>query len=133
MNNEYRLTYKQILVRLVSVAIAGIGIAGCIYSLSLQIYEVGATVASLIWFSSLGAAVLGIAGYASSCDPGKGKSFVAPAAVCILAIGVAGFLLEKQYLYDMQVIEVSLVAILLQAAVLVAFHFMLKHDDPDAA
>ena len=133
MEAEYHLTFKQVAVRILSVLVCGIGAAGCAYSLSLQVQEVGTMMASLTWFSSLGAAVLAIAGYASTCDPGRGKSRVAAAVVVIALVGAVGVVLEKVYLYDMEVIELSVVAGLFQTVVLVVYHFLLKREDPDAA
>lgn len=82
MDNEYRLSARQILTRIISVIVAGVGGSACGFSLLMQVQEIGTIIASITWFSGLLAVVFALAGYAVSCDPGKGKSYI-PLAVVI--------------------------------------------------
>lgn len=132
MESEYHLTFKQVLTRIISVIVCGIGTAGCIYSLSLQVDEVGTMTASLTWFSGLGAVVLAIAGYAVTVDPGRGKSRLPLAVVLILAIGVVCAMIYMGMLYDMAVVFISLACCCIEGIVLIIYHFVLKSEDPDA-
>jgi hypothetical protein len=132
MENEYHLKAHQVIIRILAIIVCGIAAGGCAYSLTLQVQEVGTLMASLTWFSSLLAAVFAMAGYASSCDPGKGKSYVAFAVVCIAIIGAITVVIEKMYLYDIMVINISLVAAVFMGIVLIIYHYILKHEDPDA-
>lgn len=132
MDNEYRLTVKQIVTRIISVIACGAGASGCVYSLTMQIAEAGALMTSLMWFAGLAAVVASIAGYVVTCDPGRGKGYVPAAVVCILAICVVCVVLERIYLYDFLVVVIGLAAMLVEAVVLVVYHYLLKAADPDA-
>ena len=132
MTTEYHLTAKQVIVRILSVLVCGVGAAACVYSLSLQVEEVGTMMASMTWFSGLGAVVLALAGYAVTCDPGKGKSRVPLAACCIVVLAAVFAVLALTYLYDMLVVNIALCAAAVQAIVLVVYHFILKSEDSDA-
>lgn len=135
MENDtaYHLKASQVIIRILAIIVCGIAGGGCAYSLTLQVEEIGTLWASLTWFSSLFAAVLAIAGYASSCDPGKGKSYISVAVVCIAIIAAVAVVVEKIYLYDAVVVGISLVAAAFMGVVLIIYHFVLKHEDPDAA
>lgn len=132
MNTEYHLTPKQIIVRIISIIVCGVGASACAYSLTIQVAEVGAMMASFVWFAGLGAVVAALAGYTVTCDPGKKKGYVPLAAVCIFAIAGVLVVLEKMYLYDYNVIVIALIALAVQAVVLIVYHFILKAQDPDA-
>lgn len=132
MNTEYHLTPKQIIVRIISVIVCGVGVSVCLFSLTLQVAEVGTMLASVMWFAGLAAVVTALAGYTVTCDPGKKKGYVPLAAVCVFVIAGALVVLEKLYLYDYNVIFVALIAFGIQAVVLIVYHFILKAQDPYA-
>lgn len=132
MENEYRLKKRQVLTRIVSVIIAGIGGSACGYSLLLQVQEIGTVIASLTWFSGLSAVVFALAGYAVSCDPGKGKSYIPVAVVCGVILMVVGTVLAKIYLYVHLVIIIALIAAAIEGVILIIYHFILKREDPQA-
>lgn len=132
MDNTYRLSPRQVLTRIISVIVAGIGGSACGYSLLLQVQEIGTIIASVTWFSGLAAVVFALAGYAVSCDPGRGKSYIPIAAICGGVLIIIGTALMKAYLYVHVVIIVGLVAALIEGIVLIYYHFALKREDPDA-
>lgn len=132
MENEYRLSKRQVLTRVISVIVAGIGGSACGYSLLLQVQEIGTVIASLTWFSGLAAVVFALAGYAVSCDPGKGKSYIPVAVIIGAALVVVGTVLAKMYLYVLMVIVIALIAALIEGIVLIIYHFVLKSEDPAA-
>lgn len=132
MENEYRLKKRQVLTRIVSVIVASIGGAGCGYSLLLQVEEIGTVIASVTWFSGMAALVLALAGYAVSCDPGKGKSYVRPAVIVGVVLVLAGSYLAALYLNVFTVIAISLIAAAVQGIVLIIYHYILKREDPQA-
>lgn len=132
MENEYRLTKKQVLTRIISVIVAGIGGSACGFSLLIQVQEIGTLIASITWFSGLIAVVFALAGYAVSCDPGRGKSYI-PVAVCIGAVlVVTGTVLARIFLYTHVVIYIALIAAAVEGVVLIVYHFILKREDPEA-
>ena len=53
MDNEYRLSARQILTRIISVIVAGVGGSACGFSLLMQVQEIGTIIASITWFSGL--------------------------------------------------------------------------------
>lgn len=132
MDNTYRLSPRQVLTRIISVIIAGVGGSACGYSLLLQVQEIGTIIASITWFSGLAAVVFALAGYAVSCDPGKGKSYIPIAVICGVVLVVVGTALMKIYLYVHMVIIIALIAALIEGIVLIYYHFALKREDPDA-
>lgn len=132
MSNEYRLSARQILTRIISVIVAGVGGSACGFSLLMQVQEIGTVIASITWFSGLSAVVFALAGYAVSCDPGKGKTYI-PLAVFIGAILViTGSALARIYLYAHIVIIIALIAAAIEGIVLIVYHFILKREDPEA-
>lgn len=132
MSNEYRLSARQILTRIISVIVAGVGGSACGFSLLMQVQEIGTVIASITWFSGLSAVVFALAGYAVSCDPGKGKTYI-PLAVAIGAILViTGSALARIYLYAHIVIIIALIAAGIEGIVLIVYHFILKREDPEA-
>ena len=132
MSNEYRLSARQILTRIISVIVAGVGGSACGFSLLMQVQEIGTVIASITWFSGLSAVVFALAGYAVSCDPGKGKTYI-PLAVVIGAIPViTGSALARIYLYAHIVIIIALIAAAIEGIVLIIYHFILKREDPEA-
>lgn len=132
MENEYRLSKRQVLTRIISVIVASVGGSACGYSLLLQVQEIGTFVASLTWFSGLAAVVFALAGYAVSCDPGKGKSYIPVAVIVGGILVVAGTTLAKLYLYVHMVIIIALIAAFIEGVVLIIYHFILKREDPQA-
>lgn len=132
MSNEYRLSKRQILTRIISVIVAGIGGSACGFSLLMQVQEIGTIIASITWFSGLSAVVFALAGYAVSCDPGKGKSYIPLAVVIGGILVVVGTTLARVYLYAHIVIIIALIAAAVEAVVLIIYHFILKREDPEA-
>ena len=133
MENDYHLTPKQVITRIISVLACAIGVGTCIYSLGLQIEDVGTATASITWFAGLGCVVFASAGYVVTCDPGKGKSRIPIAVVCIAALAILWAVLAQTYLYTGLVITVALIGIGVQLVVLIVYHYILKAQDPDAA
>lgn len=132
MENEYRLSARQVLTRIISVIVAGVGGAACGFSLLMQVQETGTLIASVTWFSGLAAVVFALAGYAVSCDPGKGKAGIPAAVVVGLAITIAGAIFAHIFLYTHIVIITALVAAAIEGIVLIVYHYILKREDPEA-
>ena len=132
MDNEYRLSARQILTRIISVIVAGVGGSACGFSLLMQVQEIGTIIASITWFSGLPAVVFALAGYAVSCDPGKGKSYIPLAVVIGAVLVITGSALARIYLYAHMVIVIALIAAAVEGVVLIIYHFILKREDPEA-
>ena len=132
MDNEYRLSARQVLTRIISVIVAGIGGSACGFSLLMQVQEIGTLIASITWFSGLSAVVFALAGYAVSCDPGKGKNYIPLAVVIGAILVVTGSALARLYLYAHVVIVIALIAAAVEGVVLIIYHFILKREDPEA-
>ena len=132
MSNEYRLSARQIITRIISVIVAGIGGSACGFSLLMQVQEIGTVIASITWFSGLAAVVFALAGYAVSCDPGKGKSYIPLAVVIGAILVIVGATLARMYLYAHVVIIIALIAAAVEGVVLIIYHFILKREDPEA-
>ncbi len=132
MSNEYRLSARQILTRIISVIVAGVGGSACGFSLLMQVQEIGTVIASITWFSGLSAVVFALAGYAVSCDPGKGKTYIPLAVVIGAILVITGSALARIYLYAHVVIIIALVAAAIEGVVLIIYHFILKREDPEA-
>ena len=119
MDNEYRLSARQILTRTISVIVAGVGGSACGFSLLMQVQEIGTIIASITWFSGLLAVVFALAGYAVSCDPGKGKSYIPLAVVIGAVLVITGSALARIYLYAHMVIVIALIAAAVEGVVLI--------------
>lgn len=132
MSNEYRLSARQILTRIISVIVAGVGGSACGFSLLMQVQEIGTVIASITWFSGLSAVVFALAGYAVSCDPGKGKTYIPLAVVIGTILVITGSALARIYLYAHIVIIIALIAAAIEGIVLIVYHFILKREDPEA-
>ena len=132
MDNEYRLSARQILTRIISVIVAGVGGSACGFGLLMQVQEIGTIIASITWFSGLLAVVFALAGYVVSCDPGKGKSYIPLAVVIGAVLVIAGSALARIYLYAHMVIVIALIAAAVEGVVLIIYHFILKREDPEA-
>lgn len=132
MDNEYRLSARQILTRIISVIVAGVGGSACGFSLLMQAQEIGTIIASITWFSGLLAVVFALSGYAVSCDPGKGKSYIPLAVVIGAVLVITGSALARIYLYAHMVIVIALIAAAVEGVVLIIYHFILKREDPEA-
>ena len=132
MSNEYRLSARQILTRIISVIVAGVGGSACGFSLLMQVQEIGTVIASITWFSGLSAVVFALAGYAVSYDPGKGKTYIPLAVVIGAILVITGSALARIYLYAHIVIIIALIAAAIEGIVLIIYHFILKREDPEA-
>ncbi len=133
MSNEYHLTFKQVIVRILSIIVGGIGTGVCICSLTIQVEQVGAVTASIMWFAGLAALVAALTGWAVSVDPGRGKSHVPAAAVGIIVVGIMSTIyLKLNVRWDFVVIMTGVVSAAIMGVVLVIYHFVLKAEDPDA-
>lgn len=127
-----KVTFTQIVTRTVCVIACAIGASACVYSLTLQVEEIGTTMSSIVWFSGLFAVVVACGGYAASCDPRHGNSWLVPAVIGV--VGGAGIALqcELMYLRSYEVAYVALAAFAVCALWLVVYRQVLKHQDPDA-
>lgn len=132
MEKKPKLSRRQLLTRIISVIVASIGGSACGYSLLLQVQEIGTIIASFTWFSGLAAVVFALAGYAVSCDPGKGNSYIPVSVTIGIALVIAGTVLAKIYLYVHVVIIIALIAAAIEGIVLIIYHFILKREDPQA-
>ena len=132
MDNEYRLSARQILTRIISVIVAGVGGSACGFSLLMQVQEIGTIIASITWFSGLLAVVFALSGYAVSCDPGKGKSYIPLAVVIGAVLVITGSALARIYLYAHMVIVIALIAAAVEGVVLIIYLFIFKREDPEA-
>lgn len=132
MESSYHLTRKQVLTRIISMLVCAVGVSACAYSLTMQVREIGTMMSSITWFSGLFAVVFAIAGYAVTCDIGREKNYVRPAVLGIVLLSICCIVFSQLLLYTTQVIVVALIAAAIQLVVLVAYHFALKREDPDA-
>ncbi|PWL77454.1 MAG: hypothetical protein DBY20_08765 [Coriobacteriia bacterium] len=98
----------------------------------MQVQEIGTVIASITWFSGLSAVVFALAGYAVSCDPGKGKTYIPLAVVIGAILVITGSALARIYLYAHIVIIIALIAAAIEGIVLIIYHFILKREDPEA-
>lgn len=134
MNTEKKkLTFSQVLTRIISVIICGIGASACIYSLSLQVEEIGTTMSSLVWFSGLAGVVASLAGYAAACNPRQGTSWIIPAVIVGIMVCAIALYLELAYLRSYTVVLVALIALAVEAVWLIIYRQILKRKDPQAA
>lgn len=124
-----KLTAKQVIVRVIAMLSCGVGVATCVYSLSMQVIELGNIFASVCWFSGLFAVVLSISAYVVTCGPGY-KNRVPLAVVVVALVAVAVFVLERNYAFMWLVIGIALGVVALNVLVLVIYHFLLKREDP---
>lgn len=127
-----KLHPTQIMTRVVSTIVTGVGASVCLYSLTMQIQDVGNMMASMCWFAGLFAVVLGLAGYAVTCSKGKYKSYRVPAIIAGVVVAAVCLALEKLFLYVQPVIITALIAIAIQAVVLIVNHEIIKRQDPYA-
>ena len=128
--SKKKLTAAQIFTRIISVIVCGIGASACIFSLTLQVEEIGTTMSSIVWFSGLAGVVAACGGYAAACNPRQGTSWIIPAIIvgAIIAGFALWFELENMRSYD--VAFYALIALAVEAVWLVIFHFILKRKDP---
>lgn len=131
-NNSSKLTPTQIFTRILSVIVCGVGASACVFSLSLQIEEIGTTMSSLVWFSGLAGVVAACAGYAAACEPRKGNSWIIPAVVVGVIIAGVALMLELRYLRPYNVVFVALAALAVEAVWLLVYRQVLKRKDPYA-
>lgn len=131
IKNE-KVTLTQIITRAVCAVACAIGVSACIFSLTLQIEEIGTMMSSIVWFSGLFAVVVSCGGYAASCNPRKGNSWIIPALIVI--VGGAGIMLqwELMYLRSYEVAYVALGAFAVCALWCIVYRQILKREDPDA-
>lgn len=129
---EYHLTPKQVLLRILSVVVCGLGASNCVYSLTMRVADADTILVTIVWFSGLAAVVFALAGYAISCDPGMNKGYLPVAIAAVAVVAVAFFVLTELYLTDLACILACFGGMFLEAAVLVVYHFVLKAEDPEA-
>ena len=122
-----RLSPAHVLTRILSVIVCGVGSSACIFSFTLQMEEMGTTMSSFVWYSGLIGVVLSLAGYAATCTPRQGNSWIVPALLAGTALE-----LELDLLRSYQVAELAIVFLVIEAIWLVAFHLILKKQDPEA-
>ncbi len=131
MESKKPLTPRQIIVRIISIIVCGVGASACGYSLTMQVIEVGNVTASITWFSGLFAVVFALGAYAVTTDPST-RSHIPLAATIVLILATVGAVLSRMFLYVDIVIKIALAASAVQLVVLVLYHFALKREDPDA-
>lgn len=131
-NKDVTVTLTQIITRTICVIVCAIGASACIFSLTLQVEEIGTTMSSIVWFSGLFAVVVACGGYAASCKPREGSSWIIPALIGV--VGGAGIALqwELMYLRSYEVAYFALVAFAVCAVWCLIYRQILKHEDPDA-
>ena len=127
-----KLGFVRAAFRVVSVLACAVGAAACAYSFVLQFRETTDIRSSICWFSGLFSLVGGIAGYATTSLGRKGprRTWIAFAVGIVLA--VAAFLVEERCCSIETVIAAAAIAFVVQGALLVVCHFVLKHEDPYA-
>lgn len=127
-----KVTLTQIITRTICVIACAIGASACVFSLTLQVEEIGTTMSSVVWFSGLFAVVVACGGYAAACNPRQGNSWILPAVIGV--VGGAGIALqyELMYLRSYEVAYVALVAFAVCALWLIVYRQILKYQDPDA-
>ncbi len=131
-NSNSKVTPLQILTRTICVVVCAIGASACVYSLTLQVEEIGTTMSSVVWFSGLFAVVAACGGYAAACNPRQGNSWIVPAAIGV--VGGAGVALqyELMYLRSYNVVVLAAVAFAICVIWLLIYRQILKRQDPDA-
>lgn len=126
------LSPAHVLTRILSVIVCGVGSSACIFSFTLQMEEMGTTMSSFVWYSGLIGVVLSLAGYAATCTPRQGNSWIVPALLAGTAVAGTALELELDLLRSYQVAELAIVFLVIEAIWLVAFHLILKKQDPEA-
>lgn len=131
-NSNSKVTLLQILTRTICVVVCAIGASACVYSLTLQVEEIGTTMSSVVWFSGLFAVVAACGGYAAACNPRQGNSWIVPAVIGV--VGGAGVALqyELMYLRSYNVVALAAVAFAICVIWLLIYRQILKRQDPDA-
>lgn len=132
MEDEH-ITFKQVLMRILSVLVAVVATAACVRSLVLQINDTGDIMATISWFAGLLGLVAACAGYACTTTPHGKKNHVIISLVFGVILCVLLTYFQMNNLYIRQTIIISLIALLVQAVALVVYHFVLRASDPDAA
>ncbi|MGN0038790.1 MAG: hypothetical protein ACI36Y_06650 [Coriobacteriales bacterium] len=127
-----KLSPAHIVTRVLSVLVCGVGVSACLFSFTLQIEEMGTTMSSFVWYSGLIGVVLALAGYAATCTPRSGNSWIVPALLAGTAVAGTALELELDLLRSYQVAELAIAFLLVEAVWLVVFHFVLKSQDPEA-
>ena len=127
-----KLSPAHIVTRVLSVLVCGVGASACLFSFSLQLEEMGTTMSSFVWYSGLIGVVLSLAGYAATCTPRSGNSWIVPALLAGTAVAGTALELELDLLRSYQVAELAIVFLVIEAIWLVAFHLILKKQDPEA-
>ena len=131
-NTKSKVTPLQILTRTICVVVCAIGASACVFSLSLQIEEIGTTMSSVVWFSGLFAVVAACGGYAAACNPRQGNSWIIPAVIGVVGGGGIALQYELLYLRSYEVVFVALVAFAVCVVWLLVYRQILKRQDPDA-
>ncbi len=129
---EEHITIKQVLLRILSVIVAAIGVAACARSLAQQTTSTGDITVTAAWFAGLLALAAACAGYACTTTPHGKKNWVIPSVIIGIILCVAIIYYEVNNLYIEQTIIISAIALIVQAIVLVIYHFILRAQDPDA-
>ncbi|MGN0073189.1 MAG: hypothetical protein ACI36W_05275 [Coriobacteriales bacterium] len=127
-----KLSPAHIFTRILSVVVCGVAVSACLFSFTLQMEEMGTTMSSFVWYSGLVGVVASLAGYAATCTPRQGNSWIVPALLAGAAVAGTALELELDLLRAYQVGELAIVFLLVEAAWLVIFHFVLKRQDPEA-
>lgn len=130
--NSNKLSAAHVFTRILSVLVCGVGVSACLFSFTLQIEEMGTTMSSVVWYSGLVGVVFSLAGYAATCKPRTGTSWIVPALLAGIAVAGTALELELDYLRSYQVAELAAIFLVVEALWLVAFHFILKKQDPEA-
>lgn len=130
--NKNKVTFTQVLTRTICVLACAVGASACVFSLTLQVEEIGTTMSSIVWFSGLFAVVVACGGYAAACNPRQNNSWLVPAVIGV--VGGAGIALdlELSYLRSYEVAYVALIAFAICAVWLIIYRQILKKQDPDA-
>ncbi len=131
MDSEH-ITIKQVILRVLSVIVAAIGVAACARSLIQQTTETADLMVTATWFIGLLGLTAACAGYACTTTPHGKKNRVVVSVV--LGIALCALILDYEInnLYIDQTIIFSVMALLVQAVVLVIYHFILRAQDKDA-
>lgn len=131
-NSKGKVSPIQILTRTLCVVVCAIGASACVYSLTLQIEEIGTTMSSVVWFSGLFAVVAACGGYAAACNPRQGSSWIVPAVIGV--VGGAGIALQYELMYmrSHDVVFFALAAFAVCVVWLLIYRQILKRQDPDA-
>ncbi len=119
----------QVFVRIVAVLTGGVGIAVCLYSLTLQFDDVQGTFASICWFAGLMNLVVSIAAYASTYRREVGR--VALYVILVIIVACITIVLLVAFLDLSTILVAAVILFVLQIVLLIICRLYLRSKNFD--